>query len=297
MTWLDETAVIVALLRTGARHWHEWAASVEDAGSALELLERERIGAASDQLFPTGELPGEAELAKARDDVEAWQHEGMRIITILDDDYPANLRTIHNLPPLLFVAGELLSADEKSIAVVGARRASEAGVEFAGTISAGLVAHGYTVVSGLAEGIDAAAHQAAADAHGRSVAVVGTGLRRSYPPKNAALQQRIVQEAAVVSQFWPDQPPTKTTFPMRNAVMSGLALATVVVEASATSGSRMQARLALEHGRRVFLPETLVRGEDWARDFAERPGTTVFSSAEEIVDHLDRAYAAAPLTA
>lgn len=296
MTWLDETAVIIALLRTGDRHWHEWAASVEEVGSALELLELERTGTADDQLFPTGELPGDPELANARQDVEHWQREGMRIVTILDDTYPTNLRTIHNLPPLLFVAGELLSSDEKSVAVVGARQASEAGLELAGSIATGLVAHEYTVVSGLAEGIDAAAHQAAADADGRTVAVIGTGLRRSYPAKNAELQQRIAREAAVVSQFWPEQPPTKMTFPMRNAVMSGLAMATVVVEATAKSGSRMQARLALEHGRRVFLPETLVRGEDWARDFAERPGTTVFSSVEEIVDHLDRAYAAAPLT-
>lgn len=288
---------MIALLRTGGRHWHEWATEVEDMGSALELLERERNGNASGQLFPSSELPGESELANARDDVDAWQREGITIITILDDTYPANLRTIHNLPPLLFVTGELLSTDEKSVAVVGARKASEGGLELARSISEGLAARDYTVVSGLAEGIDAAAHQAAVEAGGRTVAVIGTGLRRSYPAKNAALQQRIAREAAVVSQFWPDQPPTKTTFPMRNAVMSGFALATVVVEATATSGSRMQARLALEHGRRVFLAATLVRGEDWARDFAERPGATAFSSADEIVDHLDRAYAAAPLMA
>jgi len=297
MTWLNETAALVALLRAGGRYWHEWAARVEEVGSALELLDQERTGAASGQLFSTGGVPGEADLSASRDDVERWQREGMTVITILDDSYPANLRTIHNLPPLLFVAGELLPADEWSVAVVGTRRATDAGVELARSISTGLVEREYTVVSGLAEGIDGAAHQATLDAGGRTVAVIGTGLRRSYPTKNAALQKQLARDAAVISQFWPDQPPTRTTFPMRNAVMSGFALATVVVEATERSGARMQARLALEHGRRVYLPKALVQRHDWARDYADRPGTTVVSSAAEIVDHLDRAYATAPLTA
>ena len=141
---------------------------------------------------------------------------------------------------------------------------------------AGLVDARYTVVSGLAEGIDSAAHLAALDAGGRTVGVIGTGLRRAYPAKNAELQDRIASEAAVVSQFWPDAPPTKTSFPMRNVVMSGVARATVVVEASHTSGARMQARFALEHGRPVFLLESLLEHE-WAQDYAERPGRTSFA--------------------
>jgi len=150
-----------------------------------------------------------------------------------------------------------------------------------------LVDTDYTVASGLAAGIDSAAHRAALDRGGRTVAVIGTGLRRSYPAQNADLQRRIATECAVISQFWPDAPPTKRSFPMRNAVMSGFALATVVVEASHTSGARMQARLALEHGRPVFLLESLLEHE-WAREYAERPGTHVVRAPEEITTLVDR---------
>ncbi|MDQ6804158.1 MAG: DNA-protecting protein DprA, partial [Actinomycetota bacterium] len=135
--------------------------------------------------------------------------------------------------------------------------------------------------------IDHAAHSAALRRGGRTLAVIGTGLRRSYPAQHAELQRRIATECAVISQFWPDAPPSRRSFPMRNAVMSGLSLATVVVEASVTSGSRIQARLALEHGRPVFLLESLLEHE-WARDFAGRPGARVIRSPEEITTYIER---------
>ena len=119
------------------------------------------------------------------------------------------------------------------------------------------------------------------------MAVVGTGLRRTYPADHAELAGHIADSGAVVSQFWPDAPPTRTSFPMRNIVMSGIALATVVIEASERSGARMQARLALEHGRRVFLHESLLE-HDWASEYAERPGTTVVSSAADAVGQVER---------
>jgi DNA processing protein len=143
------------------------------------------------------------------------------------------------------------------------------------------------VVSGLAAGIDTAALSAALSAGGRAVAVIGTGLRRSYPKEN---QQRIGEAGLVISQFLPDAPPTKTTFPMRNAVMSGYSAATVVVEAPNRSGARMQARLALEHGRQVFLLDTLLVN-DWARDYAERPNTVVVRDVSDVIQHLQPALA------
>jgi DNA processing protein len=143
----------------------------------------------------------------------------------------------------------------------------------------------FTVISGMAAGVDAAAHTAALDRGCRTIAVVGTGLRHCYPAAHRPLQERIVGAGAVVSQFWPDQPPTKKTFPLRNATMSGLALATVVIEASQTSGARMQARLALEHGRPIFLLSSLLDHE-WARAYAERPGTYVVSEPREIVERV-----------
>lgn len=122
------------------------------------------------------------------------------------------------------------------------------------------------------------------------MAVIGTGLRHSFPKQNAALQERIARESAVVSQFSPGQEPRKWTFRQRNAVMSGLARATIVVEAGNMSGARMQARLAIEHGKPVFLLRSLLRHE-WAQTYAEsRPSTYVVDSGEEVIAHLERLY-------
>jgi DNA processing protein len=141
------------------------------------------------------------------------------------------------------------------------------------------------VISGLAAGIDTAAHTAALAAGGRTVAVIGTGLHHAYPAQNRQLQERIGHEHLVLSQFLPDGGPTKKTFPMRNAVMSGYAAATVVVEAAHRSGARMQAGLALRHGRPVLLLDTLLE-HDWAREHASRPGTHVVKDAGEVLTAL-----------
>src|SRR5690606_11165068 len=159
---------------------------------------------------------------------------------------------IYNPPPFLFVRGSLSAADERSIAIVGTRRASAAGLEQARWLASSLAKEGVTVLSGLARGIDTAAHRAALDGGGRTVAGMGTGINRRYPAENSELADEIERQGALVSQFWPDAPPTRKSFPMRNVVMSGMALGTVVVEASSTSGAKMQARLALEHGKLVF---------------------------------------------
>ena len=147
---------------------------------------------------------------------------------------------------------------------------------------------GYTVVSGLAAGVDAAAHREALAAGGRTVAVIGTGLQHSYPPENAELQQQLAASSAVVSQFWPETEPSRAGFPMRNAVMSGLALGTAIVEASVTSGARIQARRALAHGRPVFLARALI-SQPWARELAARPGVHVYDEPDEITAALERA--------
>lgn len=292
MTDRREAAALLALARSGKRHWHAWAQMAEEAGSALAVAEGAAVDSHEepDALFaaPRAPVVGEAAIEEALVDLEAWADEGLRVVTVLDDEYPANLRTIFNRPPFLFIAGELVEGDTRSVAVVGTRKATDAGLERATEMSRDLVERGLTVISGLAEGVDTAAHRAALAAGGRTVAVVGTGLRRYYPAKNADLQRRLASEAAVVSQFWPDSPPRKQSFPMRNITMSGLALATVVIEASDTSGARMQARFALEHGRPVFLIRSLVEGHAWAREYVRRPGTYVIDGASEVLDVLDR---------
>lgn len=280
-----ETAALLALVRAPGARWQRIAEAVEDAGSALAILDS---GVPDPQatLFADG-APVKADLTAFTNQLDAWEREGIRVATVLDADYPENLRTIYNRPPLVFIAGDLVPNDARSVAIVGTRQASPAGRARARRAAVAVVEAGMTVVSGLAAGIDTAAHTAALEAGGRTVAVIGTGLHRSYPAENAELQARIAHEGAVLSQFLPDAPPTKQSFPMRNAVMSGLALATVVIEAPAKSGARIQARCALEHGRRLFLPSSMLE-HDWAREFAERPGAHVVDDASEIVEILQR---------
>jgi DNA processing protein len=303
----DERAAMVALLRTGRRPWVEYAELVERLGSATGALEHElaseREPDGQTTLLPNPTAPAhahadKAELtARAARDLEQWDAHGMRLVTVLDAGYPPNLKAVHDRPPILFIAGNISPNDAKAVAVVGARKATTLGIDQATQIAHHLTQTGYTVVSGLAAGIDTAAHTAALNHNGRTLAVIGTGLTRVYPPQNHALQRRIADQCAVVSQFWPDAPPTKRSFPMRNATMSGIALATVVVEASETSGARTQARLALAHGRPVFLTKTLVEKQPWAQQIAERPGTHVVHTPAEITTALERLTAPGTLVA
>jgi DNA processing protein len=275
MTPTQERAALVTLLKTAAKPWHAYAEAIEERASALAVLEEER------GLFVSGELD------EAAAEVAGWERSGIRLLTVLDSEYPENLRAVYDRPALIFVAGSLDPTDSRSVAVVGARAASPEGLARARHITQHLASRGYTVISGLAAGIDTEAHATALRHGGRTVGVIGTGLRRSYPPENAELQRRVAGDCAVVSQFWPDSQPTATSFRRRNATMSGLALGTVVVEASETSGARAQARLALEHGRPVFLPEPLLE-QDWAQQFAERPGTHVVRVPDEISEAIER---------
>lgn len=284
MIGIEERAAVVVLVRRGGGSWPEIADRIAAAGSAVTLLHEAVDEDGQGTLFDVHD--GEAEFAEAVKDVTAWQEEGMRLLTVLDSDYPLNLRLVHQQPPFLFARGTVLD-DELSVAVVGTRSPSERGVRFAAQIASGLAERGVTVASGLAQGIDTAAHKAALQAGGRTVAVIGTGLRRFYPAPNAWLQRKISNDGLVLSQFWPDAPPSKLSFPMRNAVMSGYCLATVVIEALEKSGARMQARLALEHGRHVFLMRSLLEHE-WARNYAGRPNTTVIDDAQQVFDGLER---------
>ncbi|MER6570554.1 DNA-processing protein DprA [Streptomyces sp. NPDC001093] len=272
-----ERAALVALLRRGDRPWSEVTDQVETVGSARDVLESSLDLSGQGTLFDTGPS---VDLEKVAAEIADWEREGMRLVTILDPDYPLYLRLVHQRPPLLFLRGTTAD-DDLRVAVVGTRSPTPEGVAHARAIAGGLAERGVTVVSGLAAGIDTAAHGSALAAGGRTVAVIGTGLRHVYPAQNAGLQQEIAGKGLLISQFWPDAPPSKTSFPMRNAVMSGYSLATVVIEAAYRSGARMQARLALEHGRRVFLMRSLMTHE-WAREYATRPNTTVIDGPEDV---------------
>ncbi len=280
-----ERAALVALLRLGRRPWSECREAIGQPGGASLALERELSETGGQRLL---EPPDPSPLvAAATRDMAAWEEAGLTLVTVLDPGYPVNLRLVHDHPPLIFVAGRLSDRDGRSVAVIGSRSASPAGLRAAGRIARHLVEEGWTVISGLAAGIDTAAHRATLDAGGRTLAVIGTGLERAYPAQNASLQRLIASRHAVVSQFWPDARPSRSSFPQRNAVMSGLARASVVVEAGARSGARVQARIALAHGRPVFVTEPSL-SEPWIRDLAGLPGVHVASAPSDITATLTR---------
>ncbi|MFW5420895.1 DNA-protecting protein DprA [Nocardiopsis sp. CNT-189] len=277
MHTIDErTAMLALLLGKGAR-WPAVAGEVMERGSAAAVLE-DRLG--GEALFPVVEQA--PEVSRAREMVDACLRQGVEVLSLCDPGYPARLRDIHEMPPVVFLRGRM-RPDPRAIAVVGSREASDYGLKMAYSIAAQLARMDVTVVSGLAAGVDAAAHRAALDAGGRTVAVIGTGINRCYPRQNKDLQDEIAERGMILSQFLPDAAPTRASFPMRNAVMSGYAAATVVVEAGEHSGARIQARYALQHGRPLIFPSELL-GNQWAREFAQRPGVYVVDRMEEMVE-------------
>lgn len=273
-----ERAALVALLRTrpGGRSWTELADRIADAGTAYGVWQE--LGADSPTLFD----PDEGPLSAATADLRAWVEEGLRVLTFLDDDFPSQLREIQEMPPILFARGTL-AADERGVSVVGSRAATPEALRFAERTATELVRAGVTVISGLAAGVDTAAHRAALAAGGRTVAVIGTGIRRCYPQENQGLQDRIAAEGLVLSQFWPDATPQRHSFPMRNAVMSGYGRATIVVAAGEKSGARIQARVAVAHGRPVILTDAVVQGTQWGRALRGRAGVHVAGTVPEAV--------------
>jgi DNA processing protein len=278
----EEHAALVALLqaRPDGLSWPEIAAELLEVGSALEVWERH---APAPALI---DLPGQVTLASAIEDVRSWAAQGYRLVSILDEGYPERLRGIHQAPPVIFTLGTLL-ADDPAVSVVGSRQASAQGLAMAAEVARRLTARKMTVVSGLARGIDTAALQATLDAQGRAVAVIGTGISRTYPAENRVLQEEIARRGLVLSQFWPDAPPQKHTFLMRNATMSGYGLATVVVEAGEKSGARVQARMAVEHGRQVILTDQVVVRNEWAQALLGRPGVHVASGVDGVLETVE----------
>lgn len=177
---------------------------------------------------------------------------GIEVVTWDDELYPPRLKEIDQPPPVLYVRGQLQSEDTWAVAVVGTRRVSTYGRQVAEDLGSLLAANGVTVVSGLARGVDAIAHQSALKAGGRTIAVLGSGVDRIYPPEHSQLAERVVASGALVSDYPLGTPPDASNFPPRNRIISGLSMATVVVEAGETSGALITAQFAIDQGREVF---------------------------------------------
>ncbi|HZR18498.1 MAG TPA: DNA-processing protein DprA [Verrucomicrobiae bacterium] len=177
---------------------------------------------------------------------------GCQIITQNDENYPELLREIYDPPIVLYVKGALLPKDKNAVAMVGSRMTTHYGIEVARKLAYQLAYLGVTVVSGGARGIDSAAHQGALSANGRTVAVLGTGINLVTPPENAKLFEQITASGALITQFPFNRPGDKQSFPIRNRIVAGMTLGTVVVEANLTSGALITANFANEYGRQVF---------------------------------------------
>jgi DNA processing protein len=178
--------------------------------------------------------------------------QGIQVLTWEDEAYPRHLKEIQQPPPVIYLRGTLTAEDEWSVAIVGTRRMTAYGRQVAEDIAFTLAANGVTVVSGLARGIDGASHQAALNAGGRTLAVLGSGVDRIYPPEHRQLAQQIIENGAILSDYAPGTRPDATNFPPRNRLISGLSLAVVIVEAGKTSGALITAQFAADQGREVF---------------------------------------------
>lgn len=283
-----EQVQLLALCKIKGVNWHVLAREVQRFGGVERLCAGDIIEQ-SDEAIATAKA-----IRQARDRLAAFEDEahadgeraaaaGATLVTVADDSYPTTLRLVFNLPPFLFVRGTLNEDDLRSVAVVGTRQASNDGRRRAARMARLLVEQGVTVVSGLARGIDTAAHHATLDAGGRTIAVIGTGICRCYPPENQELAERIANNGAVVSQFWPQAPPATYTFPRRNVTMSGIAQGTVVIEASSSSGAKLQARIALQHGKKVFLLKSLTADQPWAQKYVAKRGAVQVNEVDDVV--------------
>lgn len=211
-----------------------------------------------------------------------------RFITLDDPEYPPRLATIYDPPLVLFVRGALHEADENAVAIVGTRHASNYGLRMAEMLAGQLAARGITIVSGMALGIDKAAHEAALNAGGRSIAVLGCGVDIVYPPEHLALMQRLAQQGAVLSSFEMGLEASKGHFPQRNRIISGLSLGTIVVEAPAGSGALITARHAAEQGREVFAVPGRVGDHNSAGPHSLiREGAKLVETIEDILNELE----------
>lgn len=295
----EERAALLALLderpallgeRAGKTLWSTIASEVSRRGSALAVWHDAHPPAP-----PTLALEGsigaddsELRFKMASEQLTEWQESAQfNLITVLDAEYPLALRGIHQMPPVLFVKGKL-RRDEVGVSVVGSRQATQRGLSVAAHVAEGLAQRGISVISGLAEGIDGAAHEATLRVGGRPIGVIGTGINRVYPASHRELHGRVAAAGALVSQFLPDAPPTKQSFPMRSVTMSGLGRASVIVEAGEHSGTRIQARVAVEHGRPVILTDFVANETKWGQALKDRPGVYVAGGTAEVLDIVER---------
>ena len=224
---------------------------------------------------------------EAEKEIIKAENAAVKIVPFTDSSYPARLRMIPDPPPLLYLKGEIRREDEKAVAVVGSRSTSDYGRRVARDLCRGLASLGFTVVSGMARGIDGTAHETSLNAGGRTIAVLGSGVDRVYPAEHDKLYRRISENGGVISEFPMGTRPLAFNFPARNRVISGLSLGVVVVEATEKSGSLITAALALEQGREVFaVPGEVGASRSRGAHRLIRQGAKLVETVDDIMEEI-----------
>jgi len=275
-----------------------FAALVEHFGSARAAAEAsasalgEARGIGRDSAAPLREA---IDSAHPEPELEAAEKAGARILVRGEADYPVALNYLYDAPPVLYVKGTLVPEDAQAMAIVGMRKCSLYGQDQAERLAGGLARAGFTIVSGLARGIDAAAHKGALAAGGRTLAVLGNGLATVYPPENRRLAEAVVERGALVSEFPMTTAPEAENFPRRNRIIAGLALGVIVAEAGKQSGALITARLAAELGKEVFAVPNRVDAPGAAGVHALiRDGAKLVESVADVLDEFPDLGLAAP---
>lgn len=224
---------------------------------------------------------------KYKEELSYIEKNNIKAVSLRDEDYPDELKSIYDPPPVLYVKGSLLGEDSLSVAVVGSRKCSLYGLKQAERLAYELASRGITVISGLARGIDSAAHRGAIKAGGRTIAVTGSGFRTSYPPGSERFEEEIASHGAVITEFPSYMKPLKGNFPRRNRIISGLSKGVVVVEAAQRSGALITADFALEEGREVFaVPGPIDSVSSRGANSLLKAGAKLVTCVEDILDEL-----------
>lgn len=287
MGWVRGHEVLLALSLTGKAPSSRMVALLK----SLTLQDLAALGAAGAAgragLEEDGVAAAVASEAEAAALARTMQDDGITLVTLCEAGYPVLLREIASPPPLLFVRGAILPCDRRALAVVGSRKPTLAGIRIARGLAGDLAGAGFTIVSGLARGIDTAAHQGALEAGARTVAVLGSGIDAVYPPENRELAVRIAASGAVVTEFGPGSGPLKWNFPRRNRIISGLALGTIVIEAGERSGALITAGFALEQNRTVFaVPGSPGYARSRGTNGLIKQGACLVESAEDVLKEI-----------
>jgi len=220
-------------------------------------------------------------------EIQRAEKSGIRIMTLDDHDYPEALKKLPDAPPVLYIKGSVIDGDLNAIAIVGTRRPTNYGITVAEQMGYELASSGFTIVSGMARGIDTMAHKGALRACGRTIAVLGSGIDIPYPSANKSLKNAIASSGALISEFPLSTPPNKEHFPRRNRIISGLSLGVLVIEATLDSGSMITVRYALDQGKEVFaIPGNITSKRSAGTNRLIKQGAKLVESVQDIVEEI-----------